>query len=302
MGAVQSNEDFVRAQLAARGTDALVLGQVLEVQPPREYRVDLRHLGTVYVLDAEHAGCVARAGLVAFANFYCEFRAGERSVDSDAKFQAYCTLRLWNDLARAGGVDAFVAWVTRLALCNDEAVAAARGAPTPHHRTAPASAASSPRGGAGGASITTMSSPRSSPRSRSSSPGGSPGGGGSRHGGHGHGGHGHRGMASRAGHAGHAGAGTGAGAGADAPCVSWDTVRDLHKLFAVRQGLGLDLQSFIDLLQRAGPARGDAPAESCKGDSAVPLKAVADFAREFALGFVQFLSDLGFTPNMPLDR
>ena len=109
-------------------------------------------------------------------------------------------------------------------------------------------------------------------------------------------------MASRAGHAGHAGAGTGAGAGADAPCVSWDTVRDLHKLFAVRQGLGLDLQSFIDLLQRAGPARGDAPAESCKGDSAVPLKAVADFAREFALGFVQFLSDLGFTPNMPLDR
>lgn len=294
MGAVQSNEDFVRAQLAARGADALVLGQVLEVQPPREYRVDLRHLGTVYVLDAEHAGRVARAGLVAFANFYCEFRAGERSVDSDAKFQAYCTLRLWNDLARAGGVDAFVAWVTRLALCNDEAVLAARGAPTPHHRPAPASspasAASSPRTGA--SSSSSSSSPRTATTTSSSSPGGSPGGGSStsRHGGHGHGAHGHRG-------AGHAGASAG-----EAPCVSWDTVRDLHRLFAVRQGLGLDLQSFIDLLQRAAPARGDAPAEACKGDSAVPLKAVADFAREFALGFVQFLSDLGFTPNMPLDR
>ena len=85
--------------------------------------------------------------------------------------------------------------------------------------------------------------------------------------------------------------------------MSWDTVRDLHKLFAVRQGLGLDLQAFIELLQRAAPARGDAPAqETGRGDNAVPLKAVADFAREFALGFVQFLSDLGFTPNMPLDR
>jgi len=257
MGAAHSNEEFVRSQLAAcNRTDSLVLGNVLEVQVPREYGLDLHHLGTVYAIDADHSGKFSKESLIKFANFYCTFRATERSVDSDSKFQAYCTLRLWNDLSRENGVEEFVGWVSRLILANDQAIFDAKHvSPVAQPEALPAVSR---------ANSSDTVSPVSSRRNVSA-------------------------MGRTQ-------------AVFDPDFVSWDSMRDLHKLFCVRHGLGLDLPSFFDLLERAAEEQGAAPAEGRQNDSSVPLKTVLEFAKHFALGFVAFLTDLGFSPNMPLDK
>ena len=315
MGAAQSNKEFVDSQLALhRRSDALVLGDVLETQPPREYALDLQHLGTVYAVDADHEGVFKRDAMLRFANFYCLFRAAERSVDSDSKFQAYCTLRLWNDLSREHGVDDFVAWVTRLVLHNDQAVFAAKHhSPTPSAQPTPAP---TPAAAAAAPPPLPPQQPKPAP---AATPAKAPAKA--------------KAVVPRL----QIGAAAKVAPTAEAPqkqqqpqqqqqqqqsqqpqqqqqqgvktqtaadpmFVSWDTMRDLHKLFSVRHGLGLDLPSFFDMLQRAAEEQDAVPAEGDKYDGSVPLSTVAEFARQFALGFVSFLSDLGFVPGIPLDK
>jgi len=261
MGAGHSNEEYVRNQLVTfNRTKSLVLGNVLEMQIPRECGLDLHHLGTVYAIDSKHSGEFGYEDMVKFANFYTTFRSSERSVDCDSKFQAYCTLRLWNDLSREDGVEEFMAWVSRLVRNNDQAIFDAKH-------------------------ISPVSQPENLiPSSRGRGDGSI--------------------SSSR-------GKGTGAQITApgrtqqvefDPNLVSWDSMRDLHRLFCVRHGLGLDLPSFFDLLERAAEEQGAVPAEAPRNDSSVPLKTVLEFAKHFAHGFVAFLTDLGFSPNMPLDK
>jgi hypothetical protein len=202
----------------------MVLGELLDVRPPREHPLDLQHIGTVWTLDAQRrCGRFDQDTLTGFANFYVAFREGERGVDADAKFAGYCTLQLWNELvAKPDGVEAFVAWVLALCARNDEALAAEGAVAT---------------------------------------------------------------------------------AAAAADFVTWDSVRDLHRLFNVRQGLGHDLPAFFDLLQRAAEERGLMSLEEQRLDKVVPAATIEDFARQFASGFIAFISELGFpSGGMPLDK
>lgn len=256
------------AQLAAKGGRGfLVLDEVLDVRPPRDYAgIDLAHLGTVAAMDPRRTGRFERGDLAAFAHAHVAAIAAERSVDSDSKARARCTLLLWNDLARPGGVESFVAWGLALCTANDSATLGL----------------------------------------------------------------------------------------SDPSIVSWDSVRAIHRLFAVRSGLGADLAPFFELLARAArdiPAMPSASSSSSTSSSSmlslsaaspspppsssssssasdrakakadatpptataatpaieadvrtVPARVVAEFVRHFALGFVDFFEDLGFVPSIPLDK
>eukprot|EP00727_Mastigamoeba_balamuthi_P002527 m51a1_g12271 hypothetical protein (200) ;mRNA; f:215703-216436 len=137
MGSAASNQAFVRAiyvsheqrqsmmqekypsSKGAVHRSHLVLDELLAVQPPREHPIDLAHLGTLYAVDTDKNGRFEEPEMVEFVKFYVTFRSNERSVDVDAKFQGYCTLRLWNDLAKPSGVDNFVKWIVHLAEENN---------------------------------------------------------------------------------------------------------------------------------------------------------------------------------------
>lgn len=132
MGSAQSNEEYVDKILdnmnksAAEGKTThytrnyMTLDELLQVIPPRDYPLDLQHLGIIYKLDCNHTGSFAREELLAFVNFYVSFRALEKSVDADSKFQAFCTLQLWNDISAEGGSEAFETWVCSLLAFNDK--------------------------------------------------------------------------------------------------------------------------------------------------------------------------------------
>lgn len=131
MGSAQSNEEYVDKILdnanktASEGKSVhffrnyITVDELIQIIPPRDYSLDLQHLGIIYKMDAHHTGSFAREELLAFVNFYVSFRALDRSVDADSKFQAYCTLELWNDISAEDGTEAFEVWVCSLLAFND---------------------------------------------------------------------------------------------------------------------------------------------------------------------------------------
>lgn len=131
MGSAQSNEEYIDKILdnanktASEGKsnhffrNYITVDELIHVIPPRDYPLDLQHLGIIYKLDCHHTGSFSREELLAFTNFYVSFRALDKSVDADSKFQAYCTLQLWNDISAPGGAEAFELWVCSLLAFND---------------------------------------------------------------------------------------------------------------------------------------------------------------------------------------
>lgn len=131
MGSAQSNEAYVDKILdnanktASEGKSShffrnyITVDELVQIIPPRDYPLDLQHLGIIYKMDSHHTGSFSREELLAFVNFYVSFRALDKSVDADSKFQAYCTLHLWNDISADGGAEAFELWVCSLLAFND---------------------------------------------------------------------------------------------------------------------------------------------------------------------------------------
>ena len=201
------------------------------MQPPRDHSLDLFHLGTIYMMDPGRQGKFEQKNLIEFVNLYIASRTGERvAVDSDSKFQAYCTLRLWNDVSRPDvGVTEFVKWIVQVALRNDQIIA-----------------------------LKGDGDPNSSAHTRITPPGGK-------------------------------------------EYVSWDSVRSIYRLLNVRQAVGHEYEAFFDLMQRAAEEQGLMTIDDARFDKLVPMPTLALFARHFITGFIAFLTELGFKPNMPLD-
>lgn len=85
--------------------------------------------------------------------------------------------------------------------------------------------------------------------------------------------------------------------------VSQETVRDLHLLFSVRSGLGLDSGAFLDLLIKASDTHDAAePVAPLETPRCAQMAAVLEFATQFINGFFSFLTDLGFYSGMALDK
>jgi len=106
------DEEFQR--LNQKQFNYLTLDQMLQFQPPRENPIELSHLGTLYVMDKRLSGRFYFDDLLDFAEVYCAQVAQNRSYDFRSKFQAYCTLHMWNDLCKHGGIDEFVTWFVKL--------------------------------------------------------------------------------------------------------------------------------------------------------------------------------------------
>jgi len=87
---------------------------MLQIQPPRENPVDLSHLGTLYLMDKRLSGRFYAEDLYDFAEIYAAQAAYNKTYDFQSKFQAYCTLLMWNEVCKPGGIDEFVEWFGKL--------------------------------------------------------------------------------------------------------------------------------------------------------------------------------------------
>lgn len=76
-------------------------------------------------------------------------------------------------------------------------------------------------------------------------------------------------------------------------CVPLEAVAPLHRVLRLGPALGLDLQAFFDLLQRAAEARGLLDLREPAQDDWVPLEAIREFARRLPEGAGELLDDVG---------
>lgn len=76
-------------------------------------------------------------------------------------------------------------------------------------------------------------------------------------------------------------------------CVPLEAVAPLHRVLRLGPALGLDLQAFFDLLQRAAEARGLLDLREPAQDDWVPLEAIREFARRLPEGAGELLEDVG---------
>mmetsp|Transcript_52566 Transcript_52566/g.151553 ORF Transcript_52566/g.151553 Transcript_52566/m.151553 type:complete len:243 (-) Transcript_52566:4-732(-) len=100
----------------AKSQKALSLHQVQQVQPPQEFTLDLRHLATLWKLDADRDGRVTFEELLEFAEFANERRQFFGSLDFERKLRAQCVNDMWEVIREERGEEAFANWIIRLVL------------------------------------------------------------------------------------------------------------------------------------------------------------------------------------------
>ncbi|KAF2072075.1 hypothetical protein CYY_006617 [Polysphondylium violaceum] len=95
--------------------DYMVLDEVLQIQPPRETTIDICHLGTLFVIDKNLTGRFYEADILYFTRTYASQALGSSGKDDfQSKFQAYCTLKMWNKISEHDGATTFVEWFSKL--------------------------------------------------------------------------------------------------------------------------------------------------------------------------------------------
>ncbi|EGG16800.1 hypothetical protein DFA_07778 [Cavenderia fasciculata] len=120
MGNVESyiSDEFKRVNKSNNGY--IVLDQLLEMQPPRECTIDTNHLGTLFAIDRRLTGRFYEKDIIEFARIYASHlfqqqQGGGSKDDFHSKFQAYCTLKMWNEISKPeNGTEMFVEWFTKL--------------------------------------------------------------------------------------------------------------------------------------------------------------------------------------------
>ncbi|EAL67418.1 hypothetical protein DDB_G0280383 [Dictyostelium discoideum AX4] len=84
------------------------------MQPPRESTIDICHLGTLFVIDKRRTGRFYHNDILEFARTYAsQALLNGRKDDFQSKFQAYCTLKMWNEISKDRD-EIFVEWFTKL--------------------------------------------------------------------------------------------------------------------------------------------------------------------------------------------
>jgi hypothetical protein len=98
-----------------RDNDYLTLEDVMKFKPPRETPLDMSHLGTLFVMDKQKDGKFDLKELSSFVALYHEHQANDRgTADFLKEFQGYCTLQMWNFVAKPDGRKAWVNWFCSL--------------------------------------------------------------------------------------------------------------------------------------------------------------------------------------------
>eukprot|EP00002_Diphylleia_rotans_P022612 TRINITY_DN442_c0_g2_i3.p1 TRINITY_DN442_c0_g2~~TRINITY_DN442_c0_g2_i3.p1 ORF type:complete len:129 (+),score=24.09 TRINITY_DN442_c0_g2_i3:331-717(+) len=78
-----------------------------------------------------------------------------------------------------------------------------------------------------------------------------------------------------------------------------DAIKVLHELLNLRERDGMNLQSFMDMLQRRAEEKGLLSLEDEGLDDFVPLPIILEFVRQFAQGFHELMVQLGFKAYIP---
>lgn len=87
----------------------------MKFKPPRETPLDLSHLGTLFVMDKQKDGKFDLKELSSFVALYYDRQASDRgTADFLKEFQGYCTLQMWNFVAKPEGRRAWVNWFCSL--------------------------------------------------------------------------------------------------------------------------------------------------------------------------------------------
>jgi len=118
----RATEEFERVKNLRKNNDRdyLILQEVLLIQPSnvsREHPIELSHLGTLFILDAEKQGRFYQSTFTTFITLCCErLDASLQSHgrgDFKTQFQGYCTWEMWNSVVQEGGVDVFIDWLAK---------------------------------------------------------------------------------------------------------------------------------------------------------------------------------------------
>ncbi|EFA78415.1 hypothetical protein PPL_09066 [Heterostelium album PN500] len=119
MGNVGSNISDEFKRVNKNGKDYLVLDELLEMQPPRECTIDTSHLGTLFAIDRRQTGRFYESDILEFSRLYAsQLLQNGGKDDFQSKFQAYCTLKMWNEISKPEGTDLFVEWFSKLFTLN----------------------------------------------------------------------------------------------------------------------------------------------------------------------------------------
>lgn len=107
-------------QTAEPERDVLYLQEVLKLRPPEGVRLNFKHLGTLWKLDADHDGAVSLDELIEFAEFCRQQNVNFRFHEFMLKFQAVCVMELWETIKEDKGEDLFCGWLCKLIQQRDE--------------------------------------------------------------------------------------------------------------------------------------------------------------------------------------
>jgi hypothetical protein len=99
MGNSPSTHGHIRSEfkrLSKNKSETLVLEDLLQIRTrPEDLPLDLRHLGSLYILDDNKDGRFGEAELIAFADRYATMsEALAQNTEARSHFQAYCTLKV----------------------------------------------------------------------------------------------------------------------------------------------------------------------------------------------------------------
>eukprot|EP01121_Diplochlamys_sp_Union-15-3_P000867 TRINITY_DN10728_c0_g1_i2.p1 TRINITY_DN10728_c0_g1~~TRINITY_DN10728_c0_g1_i2.p1 ORF type:complete len:189 (-),score=18.94 TRINITY_DN10728_c0_g1_i2:73-639(-) len=79
--------------------------------------------------------------------------------------------------------------------------------------------------------------------------------------------------------------------------LTQDSIKTLHEILNISKTYGLEFQSFFDLCQKVGQEM-KLYKESKRIDDVVPLEVIKIFAADFITGFIKYMEELGFEPDM----
>ncbi|GAM19611.1 hypothetical protein SAMD00019534_027860, partial [Acytostelium subglobosum LB1] len=115
MGNVESGISDEYKRVNKNDKSYIVLDELLEMQPPRECTIDTSHLGTLFAIDRRLTGRFYECDILEFTRLYAtQLQQNGGKDDFQSKFQAYCTLKMWNEISKPEGSDVFVEWFSKL--------------------------------------------------------------------------------------------------------------------------------------------------------------------------------------------
>ncbi|CAE8659067.1 unnamed protein product [Polarella glacialis] len=107
----RAKSENTKVPTRSHGKNGLYFHQIQQLQPPRDFPLDLRHIGTLWKLDSNHDGFVSFEELLAFAEFCNDLQRTDGDLDLAQKLKANCVMEMWESISEERSQDAFADWI-----------------------------------------------------------------------------------------------------------------------------------------------------------------------------------------------